>query len=217
MITAKASEKSYELVPAGSHVARCIQMVELGTLTEVFQGETKSLHKVRITWELPLELKVFNPEKGEQPFIISKEYTLSLHEKSTMRKDLQSWRGKAFTEEEASSFDITKLLGVPAMINVIHQTSKNGGVYSNVASVSPLPKGTTCPPQINPTFVLSYDDFDFKKFDSLPEWLQEKMQTTPEYHRVSNPKTIQGVVNTLPTVDDLPFILFIPLLTSFLI
>lgn len=205
MITAKTSEKSYDLVPAGSHVARCIQMIELGTLTEVFQGETKTLHKVRITWELPLEKKVFNPEKGEQPYIISKEYTLSLHEKANLRKDLQSWRGKSFTDEEAGNFDITKLLGVPCMLNVIHTTSKNGGVYSNVAGISPLPKGVQCPEQINPTFVLSYDEFDFKKFDGLPQWLKEKMQTTPEYHRVSNPKTVQEVVKTLPLESDLPF------------
>lgn len=205
MITAKQSEKTYDLAPAGSHVARCIQMLEIGTVQEIFQGEPKTLHKVRITWELPLELKVFHKDKGEQPYVISKEYTLSMHEKSTLRKDLTSWRGKAFTEDEASSFDITKLLSVPAMLNVIHNTSKNGGTYANIAGVSPLPKGTQCPEQINPTFVLSYDDFDFKKFDGLPKWLQEKMMVTPEYQRVSNPNTEQELVKTLSNFEDLPF------------
>lgn len=205
MITAKTSEKSYELVPAGNHVARCISMIEIGTVDETFQGEPKKLHKVRITWELPLETKVFHEEKGEQPFVVSKEYTLSFHEKATLRKDLQAWRGKAFTEDEARGFDITKLLGVPCMVNVVHVESKNGNTYSNVAGLSPIPKGMTCPEQVNPTFVLSYDEFDFKKFDTLPKWLQEKMQTTPEYHKVSNPKTVKEVAKTLPKEDDLPF------------
>lgn len=205
MITAKTSDKTYELVPAGSHVARCIQILEIGTLTETIMGEVKTLHKVRITWELPLETKVFDPTKGEQPFIVSKEYTLSMHEKSRLRKDLTSWRGKSFSDQEASGFDITALLGVPCLLNVIHQTSKNGGVYANVAGISPLPKGTTCPDQVNPTFVLSYDKFDFKKFDGLPQWLKDKMTSTPEFQRVSNPRTEQEVAKTLPKEDDLPF------------
>jgi hypothetical protein len=203
MITAKTSEKTYELVPAGSHIARCIQMIEIGTVEDTFQGEAKRLHKVRITWELPLEKKVFKQEQGEMPFIISKEYTLSMHEKAKLRKDLSSWRGRGFTDEEARAFDITKLLGVPCMINVVHQVSKNGGVYANVAGLSPLPKGLTCPDQINPTFVLSYDDFDWKKFDSLPQWLKDKMMATPEYHNVG--KKDNPVVTAEVGPDDLPF------------
>jgi hypothetical protein len=205
MITAKTSEKSYELVPAGSHVARCIQMIEIGTTEDMYLGEPKRLHKVRVTWELPLEKKVFKAEQGEMPYIISKEYTLSMHEKATLRKDLASWRGKQFTEEEAAGFDITKLLGVPCMLNVVHAQSKNGGTYANVAAISPLPKGLECPKQINPTFVLSYDQFDFDKFDSLPQWLKDKMIVTPEFQKVSNPRTVQEVAATLPNKESLPF------------
>jgi hypothetical protein len=205
MITAKTSEKTYELVPAGSHIARCIQMIEIGTVEDNFQGETKRLHKVRITWELPLEKKVFKAEQGEMPFIISKEYTLSMHEKATLRKDLSSWRGRGFTDEEASAFDITKLLGVPCMINVVHQVSKNGGVYANVAGLSPLPKGLTCPDQINPTFVLSYDTWDWKKFDSLPQWLKDKIVSTPEYANVGKKTEAGTPVTAQVGQDDLPF------------
>jgi hypothetical protein len=205
MITAKTSEKTYELVPAGSHIARCIQMIEIGTVEDTFQGEAKRLHKVRITWELPLEKKVFKQEQGEMPFIISKEYTLSMHEKATLRKDLSSWRGRGFTDEEASAFDITKLLGVPCMINVVHQVSKNGGVYASVAGLSPLPKGLTCPDQINPTFVLSYDAWDWKKFDSLPQWLKDKIVSTPEYHNVGKKTEAGTPVTAQIDSDSLPF------------
>src|SRR5688500_13440346 len=113
-----------ELIPAGNYVARCYQMIEIGTVKENIMGDEKTLHKVRIGWELPTELKVFNPEKGEQPLVISKEYTLSMNEKSNLRKDLKSWRGKDFTEDEARKFDITALVGVPCMLNIIHKPSK---------------------------------------------------------------------------------------------
>ena len=74
-----------ELIPSGNYVARCYQMIEIGTVNEVIQGTQKQLHKVRIGWELPTELKVFKEENGEQPLVISKDYTLSLNEKSNLR------------------------------------------------------------------------------------------------------------------------------------
>jgi hypothetical protein len=208
-ITAKTTQSNFELVPSGSHIARCYSMVEIGTVTENYKGELKTLHKVRITWELPLETKVFNPEKGEQPFSVSKEYTLSMHEKSNLRKDLSSWRGRGFTEEEASAFDITKLLGVPCMVNVVHNTAQNGNTYANVLAISPLPKGTQCPPQINGTFMFSFENFEQSKFDSLPDWLKDRIKATPEYNALFVPKDVKAeTYGKLPSTDlgdDLPF------------
>lgn len=208
-IIAKTTSTNFELVPSGSHIARCYSMVEIGTVEENYQGELKKLHKVRITWELPLETKVFNPEKGEQPFSVSKEYTLSMHEKSNLRKDLASWRGRAFTDAEASSFDITKLIGVACMINIIHKQGANGNTYANVVGVSPLPKGTTCPPQVNLAFVFSFQDFSESLFNQLPEWLKTRIITTPEYKEVTGNKMPPndfgkpGIPAEL--TDDLPF------------
>lgn len=185
-------------------------MVEIGTVTETFKGELKTLHKVRITWELPLETKVFNPEKGEQPFSVSKEYTLSMHEKSNLRKDLSSWLGRSFTDDEASAFDITKLLSVPCMVNVVHNQASNGNVYANVMGVMPLPKGTQCPPQVNQTFMFSFENFDEGKFNLLPDWLKERIKATPEYSNLGKalptPDTYgkQSIPPALES-DDLPF------------
>ena len=53
-----------ELIPANNYLARCYQMVEIGTVKESILGKEVIAHKVRIGWELPTELKVFNPEKG---------------------------------------------------------------------------------------------------------------------------------------------------------
>jgi hypothetical protein len=207
MITAKNTQtKNYEPVPSGNHVGRCVQMIEIGTVNYEWQGEKKTLHKVRVTWELPLETKVFHEDKGEQPYVVSKEYTLSMHEKSNLRKDLESWRGKPFTEAEAEAFDITKLLTAPCMLNIVHNV-KDGNTYANIASITPLPKGMVCPPQVNPSFVLSYDDFDFDKYNSLPTWLKEKMETTPEFQKVKAPATMKEGIETglLPTEEGLPF------------
>lgn len=183
-ITAKKSETfERELIEAGNYVARCYRMVEIGTVDEEFLGVKKQMHKVRIGWELPTELKTFNPEKGEQPCVIDKEYTLSLADKANLRKDLQSWRGKAFTDDEAEAFDITKLLGVPCMLNIIHVQGKKDPTktYQAIGSVSPMPKGLICPPQVNETFVFDFENFDEMKFNSLPDFLKEQIAKTPEY------------------------------------
>lgn len=199
------------LTPAGNHIARCYQMIEIGTVTEVIMNKSQTLRKVRIGWELPLETKEFKDGEGEKPFVISKEYTLSMHEKSNLRKDLKSWRGRDFTEDEAKSFDITKLLGVPCMINIIHTPSKDGSrMYSNIAGVTPIPKGVKCPAQFNDTLELSYDSFDEIVFDNLPDFIKNKMKTSVEYAAFKKPESNhttetyhQEVYEEV--VDDLPF------------
>lgn len=190
----------YTPMESGMYVSRCVQMVQIGTITEVINGESKTLHKVRLGFEFPTELKVFKEENGEQPFFLSKEYTLSFHEKATLRQHLETWRGKKFTDIEAKSFDITKLLNVPCTINVVHKESKTGKVYAEIGSISPLMKGTLCPEQINPTQVLSYDNFDNTLFESLPEFLRKKIESSTEYKHMIE-------VNSLDTceTDIIPF------------
>ena len=181
LATTNQSKKSIEIIPAGSYSARCYSMIHIGTIEETFNGETKERNKVRITWELPNELITFNEERGEQPRVIAKEFTLSLHEKSTLRAFLESWRGKSFTDKEANSFDITNLLGVPCLLSITHKTSGNGKTYANIASVSMLPKGMDCPEQINQNQEFTYDNFKEELFDSFPDFIKEKIVMSKEY------------------------------------
>jgi len=198
-----------ELIPTGNYIARCYKMIHIGTVEEIILGEKKVLNKVRIGWELPTELRVFNEEKGEQPLVIDKEFTLSLYEKSALRGVLKSWRGKDFTEEEAKCFDITKLLGVQCMINIIHKPSKRDAskIYEEIAGITAVPKGITVPAQINSTFCLDYDNFDESKFNSLPDFIKQKMQTSMEYSVLIQPNHREFKSDNEPTKEesDLPF------------
>lgn len=200
----------FEPVPAGTYPARCYSMVHIGTIVEQFKGESKTINKVRLSWELPTELKVFKEENGEQPMVISKDYTLSMHEKSNLRKDLESWRGKGFTEEESEVFDITNLLGVECQISIIHKKTKAGKTYANISAISTLMKGTSCPEQVNKTFEFNYNQpFMQDEFDSLPDWLKDKMKTSQEYKAIFNPQdkdlTDDSGTSTNDPEDDLPF------------
>jgi hypothetical protein len=199
---------NYAPIPAGNYIARCYQMIELGTTRETILGNEKDLHKIRLTFELPTEVKVFNEEKGEQPLVISKEFTLSMNEKASLRIFLKSWRGKDFTEEEAKCFDVTKLLGAPCMLNIIHKPSKKDPsvIYAVIGSCSPVPKGLKVDKQINETFVLSYDEFSWDKFNTLPDFIRTKMQNSMEYAALTQPNHTDTTAESLSEpLDDLPF------------
>jgi hypothetical protein len=207
IIAEKKEGGNFKQVEPGMYPARCYSMIEIGTIDTEFNGETKKAHKVSITWELPTEKAVFHEDRGEEPFVVSKTYTLSMHEKATLRKDLESWRGKGYTEEEAKRFDITKLLGQPCNLNVIHVPGKEAGkTYVQVASISPLMKGQVCPAQINPLRVLSYDNFDFEVFDNLSDYMKEKIKSSEEYRKLVEPKaTHTEAEETSDELNDLPF------------
>jgi hypothetical protein len=192
-------------IEAGTYVARCYSMIYMGTIPEEFQGQKKDMKKVRITWELPTELKVFKAENGEQPQVIGKEFTLSMHEKGTLRKMLQSWRGKAFTEDEAASFDITKLLGKPCMLSIVHKQSKTGNTYAEIATISPLMKGMTCPEQINQSFEFNVLEFNEDSFKTLPDFIKDKVKKSAEYLELMNPQPAKEANAIEDESDDLPF------------
>jgi len=201
-IIAENKGSDFVLIPSGNHIARCYGMVQIGTVKEetgIYAG--KETHKVRISWETPHETHDFG--KGLQPFSVHKEFTLSMHEKATLRKYLESWRGKAFTETEAEAFDITKLIGKPCMINVIHKTSGKGNSYADISSIATLPKGLECPNQINQTVELSFDNWNQNVFDSLPDFLKDKIKSSKEYSAMTMPG--HSEIPQTAQDDDLPF------------
>lgn len=190
----------FELVPNGTHIATCFSMVHIGTIEQEYMGEKRMANKVRLSFEVPAEMREYNGVK--LPMSIAKEYTLSMYEMSNLRKDLESWRGKPFTEEEAQSFDITKLLGVSCMISVMKKVSKLGNPYAIISTISPLMKGTESPKQINQPFQFNYNEnFDTDWLDNLcSPYLREKIITSLEYKEKLGINT-----DTDTSEDDMPF------------
>lgn len=206
IIASNEGGQSFKLIPAGNHIARCYSMIHIGTNEEVFKGEKLLLNKVRLSFETPQETAVFVEEKGEQPFSVSKEFTLSLNEKANLRKFLESWRGKGFTEEEAKRFDISKLLGLACMVNVIHKVSAKGNTYAEISSISAMPKGVKCPDPINKNVIFSINQPDWDIFNSLPDFLKDKIKTTKEYQAIQTPGHTETKIEVAEDeVTDLPF------------
>jgi hypothetical protein len=162
-IIAKASGSNFVPAPAGAHAAVSVDVVDLGTLEVTYAGKTKKQHKIEIVWQIAEDM-----EDG-RPYRVKKRYTLSLHEKAGLRKDLESWRGRAFTDAELDGFDVESVIGVPCLLNVIHNAS-GGSVYANVSTIMRLPKGMTAPTQRDYVRVI---DREPKQGEPAPQWNPE--------------------------------------------
>lgn len=169
------SKGDFELAPSGTHRAVCYALYDLGTHVETggkYPG--KSARKVRICWELTDELM-----KDGRPFTVGEKYTLSLSDKATLTKVLNSWRGKPFTDEERLGFDVSKLAGIPCLVTIIHNVSGDS-TYANIATVTTLPKVMEKPKQVNPSVVFSLDD-NGPIPPSVPQWIADIIMESPEW------------------------------------
>lgn len=180
---------NFKRVPAGAYIGRCYSLIDLGTQLSSGQYGEKMQHKIRIAWELFGEDENGNPltvevDGHEMPMTISKSYTVSLHEKSGLRKDLAAWRGKDFTDEEAKAFDVSKLIGAYCMVNVTTSES-NGKTYSNVAGLTPLPGAlkNNKPEPVHAHILFDLDNPNMVAFATFHEKLQETIKRSPEWQR----------------------------------
>jgi len=200
------NSSGFSLAPAGVHVARCCRIIDCGTRVDSTFGKRR--RQAWIFWELPNALR----DDGE-PNLVGKRYTLSHNEKANLRADLESWYGKHFDEaalEKAGGFDLERLVGRPALINVVHSQD---GKYANVASVMPLPAGMGCPPAVTPEVVFSFDPYSQAIFDTLSQTMQEYIKGSEEWQLAVNghqPKAAPGNGGAQPAAapaaeDDAPF------------
>lgn len=176
-----------EPIEEGSYPARVYQVLHLGTYPD-FTGTLKN--KVRIGFELPTEMMVFDKEKGEQPRVISQEYTLSFHEKATLTKVIKACDPKALSTDDdgfLEVYDVEKLVGKACLVTVIHKEGKDKNIYANVGGVTVMPKGMTCADAINPPQILNFDNFNEELFNKLPDFIKNKIISSEEY------KTLKGI------------------------
>lgn len=169
--------------PVGTHVARCVRLIDLGTQKSDFNGQESVKRQCLLGFELPTELMEGGEYDGK-PFVVSKFYTQSLHEKATLRKDLETWRGRSFTPVELEGFDSRNVLAKPCLVSVIHNKKSDGKISAKVSSVTSVPKGMQVPAQVNPSVYFSLDEFDQAVFDALSDGIKKIIVRSPEYQAI---------------------------------
>lgn len=164
--------------PAGTHLARCIRLTDIGSQHGEYQGKPTVRNQVIITWEL-----CGTKMTDGQPFIVSAWLTNSLNEKANMRKFLEAWRGRPFTMKELTSFDLETILGKACMLQVVHTEKKKAKVNAIIA----LPKNTTVPPQVNPSSTFWIDTATDEQFAALTDGIKAIIARSDEWkERMAN-------------------------------
>ena len=196
IIAKNKQSESVSPIEAGSYPARIYQIIHIGTVAG-YQGQFQN--KVRIGFELPTEMHVFDEKKGPQPRVISQDYTLSFSEKANLRKLIVACDPKAFELDDnglVEEFDVESLMGKSLLVTIGNKPKKDGtGIYAFLEGVTRLPKGMVCEKAINDPIKLSYDNWDNEVFEKLPDFIKEKIKGSDEY------KAMTGEINPA----DVPF------------
>lgn len=197
----------FKRVPPGVYVGRCIGVIDLGTQSVEYQGDKKLQHKALIKWEVHGEEEDGTPLTTEidgkaMPLTLSKRYTMSLSTKARLRADLAAWRGRDFTPDELKAFDVSKLLGAYCMLNV-QQNESNGKTYTNVASITPLPRAIPKPEGVHRPFQFDLDAPDMEVFESFHEKLRETIESSVEWQAIKSPRAGAATVRSSTGFDDM--------------
>lgn len=205
---ATKSNGNYSPPPSGMHIARCYRLVDMGTQPKTFQGKpTGEARKIMASFELLIEEKM---EDG-RPFTISKSWFLSMHEKASLRRDLESWRGRRFSPEEEAGFDVSKLLGAYCLLNVTEEQGQDGGTYTTIKAITPMVKGMEKPAPINANFVFDMDDPDMNAFEKFSDKMKDTIKGSREWkarasgHRIATTATTTTGSGFNDMDDDIPF------------
>jgi len=175
LIAKQTGGADFEPVSEGVHQAVCTRIYDLGTQFNEHFGT--QAHKVMITWEITDEIIEIEGECA--PRNISKEYTLSLHKKASLRSALEAWRSKKFTDRELDGFDLKRLIGANCQLQIIH-VNKNGKTFANIAAIMALPKGSEKAEPDNGTYVYSQED-GVNIPEGTPEWIRKKIMDAEEW------------------------------------
>jgi hypothetical protein len=199
-IVARGSESKFQPHPEGQYVGQCVDTIDLGEKVQDFPGSTPYLGA---SCALVFRTGERNADTGDY-VDIAREYTVSMGEKSNLRKDLERWRGKAYTKEQIEAgVPLDKLTGNHALLTVSHRVSGKGRTYANITAIVGVPK------QMAST-VDRYDDYVRDEY-----WAQKKAEyaeAAKRFREESAPRTkaTGGEFEDFPDAladedDDLPF------------
>jgi len=203
--TGAGGGSDFEPVPAGTHMARCVSVVDFG-FQETQHGPKPKVYLgfeiagVRVEWEK-------DGKRHEGPALIGSTYNNSIHPKSVLGQHLVNWRGREFTDAERDGFDLFTIVGVPCMISVTHNV-KAGKTYANVSGIMGAPPGVKVPKAEGDLLRYSASAPEtLGDFDKLPAWMQKKCNASAPAPSAAPPQVPPPGHSPGPDDfdDDIPF------------
>lgn len=191
------NDREYKVLSAGPHNAVCQLMADLG-MQETPYGDK---HKVYLRFEVPGERIQYERDGVDYdvPMSIGATFTLSLNERANLRKFLEAWRGKSFTKEELEGFELTNLLGKPAMLIVTNKVDKEGKTraYIDTATRASGEVSLSSEPQ---AFGPASTDLE-----NAPGWIQEAITKARARSVADEVKAAVAEPDPVVGDEDIPF------------
>lgn len=180
-------------VAAGSYMAVCIGVIDLG---EQYSEKFKSYsNKVQIVFELPGE--TIEVDGKQEPRQLSREFSVATKKNSGLRMFLSAWNGRTYSDDDFLELDMFDQIGRPALLNVVLNET---GEYANIESAIQIPRGIPDPVSTTAPIRWDMDSWDDAVFQTLPEWVQEKIKRSTQYQKNHAPTEVIQI----PTAEPAP-------------
>lgn len=193
----ESSSKPKVNCPVGAHLARCVQVIDLGN--QHFQPGDDASHKLYLAFETCDLKHVFKEERGPEPFMLQSEFAwflVSSKKKTKLREFIESWKGSPFADDAAArAFDFERLLGLAATLMVVHKAKSDGTMKAVIAGIAPA-DSKTAPKPVNPLICYEIGMGEGGTFSKLPPFLQKKLRESDEF------RGIKPAVRGTETADD---------------
>lgn len=181
-------------IEEGQYPARLVQVIDMGLQPQKpYKGEAKApAHEVNFTFEL-VDVFMVDEEGNDiedKPRWLSKVVKLK-----PLAADLaiSTKLAKALDPKDELKGDFGAMLGFPLNLG-IGVEEKQGKVYTNIIGFAAMRArdAEKCPELKNPTKVFDLDNPDLETFESLPEWLREKIKGNLEFAQSPLDKALGG-------------------------
>lgn len=191
----EVAKKEYQQPPEGSHVARVIQLIDLGVQEKEWKGVKSQDHMLFVRFELPNKKMELTDKDGKTisvPFSAQKELPYKLSPESTSAEFVS-----AFTKlcracglnPYSESFQLTDVLDKLCLIKL----AKNEKGNVNVTGFEMIPEDIDTKLEKYErknhltSLILHPDFYDDDVLDKLPNFLKKKVQSSPQWKALANP------------------------------
>lgn len=176
---------NFEPMEPGPYPARLVGVVDLGLQAQrPYQGqEKKPAYEIALTYEFVDEFMKDEDGKPDEEKPRWLTEMLPFYGMASERSN-SAKRFKAFDPEDKYDGDLKSMLGTPLTVVVtVTEPKKNGRVYENIDSVSPMRArdAEKCPELKNSPLYFDLDNPDIEVFNKLPNFLKKKITDNLEF------------------------------------
>jgi hypothetical protein len=181
-----------ELIPSGTHAARCARVIEIGKqYSKLYDNES---NKVIIVLSLPHVL--INMGGEEKQAFVSNPFgiTISNNDRSSMKQYTRALDPKG----EAKS--LGDFLNKTCQVLITHRTKGDGKVFAQLDSVAPILPGFEVPDLDTDPLWFRWNSPDAEVWKKLPDFQKNLIKEATNYHG----SKVWEMVNDVEGGSDIP-------------